>query len=78
MMPSMFGLPPSLSSDFTTSDAPADLPSATELAREVAACHKRSNILLALTQQDLAQAREWLERSMAEESRNGERPSIRK
>lgn len=74
----MLGLPPSLASDLVISDCPDLLPGATELAREVAACHKRSNILLALTQQDLAEAKEWLERCMVEELRSGGNPSVRK
>ena len=74
----MLGLPPSLRSDVIPSASPDLLPGATELAREVAACHKRSNILLAVTSQDLADAKEWLERCLADELRNGRNPSVRK
>jgi len=74
----MLGLPPFQASDFVTSKGHDLSTGDTELAREVAACHKRSNILLALTQQDLADAKEWLERSLAEELRNGRDPSVRK
>lgn len=74
----MLGLPPSLSSDPVIADVANLVPGATELARDVAACHKRSNILLALTHQDLAEAKEWLDRAVAVDPRNGQRPSLRK
>jgi hypothetical protein len=44
---------------------------------EVAACHKRSNILLALTHQELADAREWLDRHATDGARKGQHPSPR-
>ena len=76
MMAPMFASSPSLPSDPTGSHCPGLSPTATQLAREAAACHKRSNILLALTQQDLAEAKESLERCMADEVRLGRSPSV--
>ena len=73
----MFGLPPSLPSDASPVD-PGPALGANQLARDVAACHKRSNILLTLTKQDLADAKEWLERRLATELRSGRDPSVRK
>jgi hypothetical protein len=73
----MFGLHSPLTSDVPAVH-PEPVPGANQLAREVAACHKRSNILLALTKQDLADAREWLDRCLAEDLRQGRDSSVRK
>jgi hypothetical protein len=73
----MFGLSTSLPSDSGSLPLPGRPASADELLREVAACRKRSNILLALTQQELADAKEWLARHAADEARQGRHPSAR-
>ena len=73
----MFGLSTSLPSDSGSSPLPGLASTTEQLLREVAACHKRSNILLALTNQELADAREWLDRLAADGARTGRHPSPR-
>ena len=73
----MFGLSTSLPSDGSAAPMPPFPGCSNQLLREVAACRKRSNILLALTNQDLAEAEEWLARHLAESVRNGRHPSAR-
>jgi len=73
----MFGLPTSLPSDHSTPPLPGHALTTEQLHREVAACRKRSNILLALTHQELANAREWLARHEADSTRKGRHPSAR-
>jgi len=73
----MFGFSTSLPPESSLPPSSDLQPSSGDLLREVASCRKRSNILLALTQQDLADAKEWLERYAADAVANGGHPSPR-
>jgi hypothetical protein len=77
MMALMFGLYSSPLSEYPVSDAAQLSPGSGDLTREVAACRKRAAILLALTDQDLANAREWLDRLAFDDRRHGHRSSVR-
>lgn len=77
MIASMFGFPTSFPSDSSPAPSSPLPPPSEDLSSEVAACRKRSNILLALTRQDLAEAEEWLERVAADAIRTGRHPSAR-